>query len=42
MDVMSSIEEYKKKIISIKMLTKYYCYTLYKALSVAFYKEKNF
>lgn len=40
MDIMSSIEGYKKKTILINMLTKYYCYTLYNALSIAFYQEK--
>lgn len=37
MDLMSSIEGYKKKIISRKILNKYYYYTFYKALSVASY-----
>lgn len=41
MDIMSSIEGYKKKTILINMLTKYYCYTLYNALSIAFYQEKT-
>ena len=41
MDIMSSIEGYKKKTILINMLTKYYCYVFYKALSVASYQEKT-
>ena len=41
MDIMSSIEGYKRKIISIKMLTKYYCYVFYKALSDTSYQEKT-